>query len=334
MDYNEFEKSIYDYYKEEIINRFKKVKNEGKPFTKATDRITRYISTIRNNSIIYKNLTLLHDCIYDINHRLDEYESPELALNSIISNEIKDSFYKVSDRIIGLNNEKLNISYDDFIKELITYDCLGRIEQRVKNNSELYNIFYENNDYKDFTLEHFENHVVNSDLYKKSFKKFYPGKPIKTAIKETNIFGFTEYKIKILDENSLDEKNTQDRDVVIPSRILLKYKNLVKHLTVDEKLLLLHICITEKYNLDDTEKIKLMLLASGIDDFRIFEQKSNVNLVYNKINKGLNHNYNHVRKEKLVESIKSKIEICNLTKTVEILDSLLYNNYKNNKKAT
>ena len=333
MDYNEFEKSIYDFYKKEIILKFKNASREDRPFNKALDDITSELSEIRNNSIIRKNENLLKNCTHEINHRLDYYKS-DIALNSIISNEIKDSFNKISDRIIALNNEILNFSYEEFIKELINYHFLVRVDQRVGYNSELYNIFYENNDYKDFTLEHFENHVVNSDLYKKSFKKFYPGKPIKTAIKETNIFGFTEYKIKILDENSLDEKNTQDRDVVIPSRILLKYKNLVKHLTVDEKLLLLHICITEKYNLDDTEKIKLMLLASGIDDFRIFEQKSNVNLIYNKINKGLNHNYTDPRKEKLVESIKGKIEICSLTKTVEILDSLLYNTDKNNKKAT
>jgi hypothetical protein len=230
MDYNEFEKSIYDFHKKEIILKFKNAARKERPFNKALDDITSELSEIRNNSIIRKNENLLKNCTYEINHRLDYYKS-EIALNSIISNEIKDSFNKISDRIIGLDNEKINISFDDFIKELITYDCLGRIEKRVKLNSELYIIFYENNDYKDFTLEHFENHVVNSDLYKKYFKKFYPGKPIKTAIKETNVFGSTEYELKILEENSIDEKNAQVHDVVIPSKILLKYKNLVKHLT-------------------------------------------------------------------------------------------------------
>jgi len=324
MDYNEFEKSIYDFHKKGIILKFKNASREDRPFNKALDDITSELSEIRNNSIIRKNENLLKNCTHEINHRLDYYKS-DIALNSIISNEIKDSFNKISDRIVGLNNEKLNISYDDFIKELITYDCLGRIEQIVKNNKDLYKIFYDNNDYKEFTIEKFEGHVVNSKLYRKVFAKFYPDKFVPIAIETINEFGQVTYKIKLTEDELDNDKIKIKKSEKQISKFLVKYNNIANLLTDDEKLLLIHICLTKKYKIDESEQLKLILLSSGINDFRIFEELPNKNLVYNKVNKGLKYNYSSATKIELVNSIKSKIELCKLVKTEEILDSLLIN---------
>jgi len=171
MDYQKIEDEFFSLYKDEIINRLKKEFKGGRPFPKAIDNTRNYLIDIKNDGIIYNNQRLLNDCIYDINHRLDEYKE-EVALHSIITNEIKDEFDKKKNDLVPDENSLLQITFDDFAKELIKYDCLTRIEGRLSRFSEHFKTFYIKNDYRGFTLNIPENYkeFENKKEYKESDK--------------------------------------------------------------------------------------------------------------------------------------------------------------------
>jgi hypothetical protein len=159
MDYQKIEDEFFSFYKDEIIYRLKKEFKGGRPFPKAIDNTRNYLIDIKNDGIINNNQRLLNDCIYYINHRLDEYKE-EVALHSIITNEIKDEFDKKKNDLVPDENSLLQITFDDFAKELIKYDCLTRIDLRLSKFSEYFKTFYIRNDYRGFTLNIPENYKV------------------------------------------------------------------------------------------------------------------------------------------------------------------------------
>lgn len=276
MDYNQFEKSIYVSYNFKIIEKFKNESEKERPFIKAIDKVTKDILAARSTSIISKNEKLLQNCIYQINHRLEYYKSLDKALKSIISNEIKDSFDEVNEKIMNVNNERLNISYDDFIKELITYDCLGRIEKRVKLNFELYKIFYENNDYSHFTLDYYEDHVVNSELYRKVFTRYNPGKPIPIAEKKIDQFNNLIYKIIFPETNTVIEKKSKNNNTVDSEN---EIQNKLDEFKEEEKYLILHAFykMLEQNKgdkiIDLAQFLRMIRICQGINDISLFEKE-------------------------------------------------------------
>lgn len=293
MDYNEFEKSIYDFYKKEIIKKFKEANVKKNSFTKAIDSIRNYLIEIKNSTIIYKNEKLIYDCIYDINHRLDSYQK-DIALNAIISNEIKEKFDSVLNDMIDLDGKHLLIKFDDFIKLLITYDCLVRIEMRLSLNSELYKLFYENNNYLGFNLDTFNGHVVNSLLYKKKYSEFYPNQPVPAAIEEDTPFGKI-YKIVV------PNKSTKN----ILSKSLQNITIYTPEFDENEKCIILNLCLVDNNNISIPEKIKLIILLDGLKDYTIFEQSLNLNNIYAKINNGV---YRKGSEKTMINSIQNIIK--------------------------
>lgn len=311
MDYNQFEKNIYDSYKFKIIEKFKNESEKERPFIKAIDNVTKDILATRSTSIISKNEKLLQNCIYEINQRSEYYKSPDNALKSIISNEIKDSFDEVNEKIMNINNERLNISYEDFIKELITYDCLGRIEKRVKLNFELYKIFYENNDYSHFTLDYFEDHVVNSQLFKKIFIIFNPGKIIPIANKKIDPFNNISYEIAYPDNLKNKSKLLKDENTTInENEITFKLSEFQE----EEKYLILHVLYKvieqkryDNKNIDLAEFLRTVRICQMLQDITLFEKNYNKKF-YKSVSNGLDYYTNSKTKKDLKINLMKKLK--------------------------
>jgi hypothetical protein len=332
MDYNEVEKSIYTFYQKEIIEKFKKASLDGRTITKAIDLIKKQLVETKKSSIIFINIEKLHNCIYKINHREDDY-STDLALNSIISNEIKESFGLVINELKTLDDEKLIISFDDFVKELISYDCLIRLDKRVTLNIELYRIFYENKNYDGFTLEYFENHVVNSKLYRKVYTNFYPGKPIPIAEKKIDQYNNISYDIIYPETNTFIEKKSTKNNLVNPENEILEKLDLFKD---EEKYLILHTFYNllkqyeKELKLESKSELKIIDLAQflrmiricqGIKDISLFEKEYS-RKQYKIASNGLEYFENSNKKRDLKKITIAKLKDMQVPLLISQIESL------------
>jgi hypothetical protein len=297
-----------------------------------------FIVEVKSKSIIDKNHQLLHDCIYDINHRLDYYKSPDLALRSIISKEIKESFEKVSSEIRGFENENLNISFDEFVKELISYDCLGRIDKQIKLNRELYKMFYDNNDYKDFTLEKFEGHVVNSPLFRKVFLEFYPNKIIPIAVKRIDEYKNTVYDIVDDIEESNIPKANPNASFQKNNNDKMDIKNDFCGLDNTEKSFLFHVmckALSEKsfnkksedknndktFNLPGTELCKLSMIIDVQNKNTLSSTRYGDSEHYKILNKGIEFIEKKIRIS-FINTLLEKIKDLKLIQTTRYIKGI------------
>jgi hypothetical protein len=189
----------------------------------------------------------------------------------------------------------------ELLKLVVYKRCYSRLDNSIPNLLQAFKLFYDNNNYDDFTdsLLQDEDEKITTERIQKIFKK--QGRILKIEVPKTT-----------------NESDTNDLN-----RHLIKYKEQIAKFNDNEKALLLNLCVRDEYNLPTTEKIKLILIASSINnDYLIFEEEAGKNTLYNKINKGTKNNMSKTTKENLIESILEKISIFNLSKTKEILSSI------------
>jgi hypothetical protein len=207
------------------------------------------------------------------------------------------------------NNEILNYPFDTFVKDLIEYDSLGRIEGRLSINSELYKLFYEFNTYDHFTLKSFDGHVVNSKLYRDLFVKFKPETPIPVAVRKIDGFQNIVYDIVEKKEELNNPSGNQET----------KYKIEKQIFELDEQLLILNLCLEDKNSIPVTEKSKLIILIGEIIEDNLFKKSSSDSKTYSKISKGILRKGSKKTMIKLIDSILTKIEKHNLNITNQTL---------------
>jgi hypothetical protein len=306
-----------------IIDCLKTNKDEGRKFMKAfTNTEVKVWDTFIDLNLINKYSNELGRYYTLFEKSLNEYD-PELVdvIESVLKNEIKQKFSSFN-KISKIPNFEYdddfdNLTFEKLAEQLLKFHTAQILFQRLKYNSEIYKLYYEKNYFENFYFDHIDGHVFNSLVYKKLFKKFNPDKELPCAIEKKDEYGNIKYEITV--DNNLASKSKKI------NKFLVQYKNLVNDLTIDEKLILIHISLSTDNKIDIPEKIKLNILTGGINDFRIFEESSNNNLVYNKVTKGMKYPYKKEKKIAIIESILYKIKICNLTKSNEALTSLLYN---------
>jgi hypothetical protein len=122
------------------------------------------------------------------NHFEDDYKKGT-SISVIIEKEVLAEFNIAIDRYqinTDTNHELHNYTFEEFINDLIVYDTLGRIVLRLDNNYELYELFFELNNYEEFTLENFQGDVIESKIYKKYHKILYPENNISQEIELTS----------------------------------------------------------------------------------------------------------------------------------------------------
>lgn len=319
MDYNKIIDDIFNETSKNIIKKFKEDDELGRTFIKSIDGIIASTVEMKNNSIIYKNYDLFNNPIYDLKHCLDYYKK-EVALVKVIEIDIKSDFEEriIKRKIIDLDNcEIIDYPFKDFILDLLTYDTLSKIDNRLRCNSELYKLFYENNDYSRFTLEAFDGHVVNSDLYREIFTKFHPKEIIPKAIKRIDQLGNETYEIttgeilEISDNEEVKNLNTSSNQ---------NKNQFIQHdFEIDEQGLIMNLCLADKNDIPLTEKIKLHILIGEIKDKSLLQGSSANNNFYQKVNKGIDRKGSKSNMVDTIESLLIKIDGYDLNITIQTL---------------
>ncbi|MEC4005883.1 hypothetical protein OX283_014530 [Flavobacterium sp. SUN052] len=312
MDYNYIIEKVNKKTEFFIIKKFKEFKAEGRTFNYSVDKIRIFISDRNHNGIIGKNISLFESCHRFYNQHNSNFVK-DTPISKTIDNEVKEEFIKVTEKKKPLDKnykEVDNYNFNYFINDLIKYDLLRKVESRLSNNSELYKLYFESNNYTDFTLEKFEGHVINSELYQKLYSKFYPKKPVPCAEAQTDDFGNINYKVI---------ENNQELDISSNKKIL-NHKIKKQTFELDEQLLILNICLEDKNSIPLTEKSKLIILIGEIIEDNIFETKSSNSLTYAKISKGIFRKGSTKTMIQIIDNIMTKLENHNLKMTKQTLN--------------
>ncbi|WP_445457728.1 hypothetical protein [Flavobacterium sp. HNIBRBA15423] len=297
-----------------IKKKFKEFKNQGRKPEFAIDE-TR---TVLFETFIKTNFIDIYHSHFDTYYHLfknsiDTYDNKQDAIKLVLQNEMYKAYLSF-DKINKIPNHQYsdefdNLTFENFVIYLLQYDTAKQIEALLLKNSDLYILFYKNDYSGDFYLKPFEGHVINSTIYKRLHKKFYPNEFIPYAKEETDEYNNIRYVI-ITEET---EKNT-------PNGIKQIKNNQKKHdFNVDEQALLLNLCIADDNSIPTTEKIKLLILIGEIKDKSIFEGSSASNLFYQKVNKGVFRKGSSKIMLSIVDNVLNKIENIELNITKQRL---------------
>jgi hypothetical protein len=276
--------------------------------------------------------------LYNIyNNSLNKQDNIKVdAVNYVLKGVIHDEFLKslkiqrISNLIYGEDFE--NITYENFVVHLLKYDVYQKCYKRLKENHELFLLFYKANDYKDFTFEKFEAHVVNSLLYKKVYAEFNPNEPIPIAKFKKDKLGGGHYKIKIGEKknNNFEEKKMTNNYIKTePKNCNLENK---------EKSFLFHIMCkalsknfstthlpnkydSKAFNLPATELCKLSMFID-VQNKNTFDIKKYRDSEHYKI---LNNGIEYIDKnerQNFLQTLIDKIKVLKLPKTTNYIKDI------------
>lgn len=314
MDYDYTLNKVFVKAEYFIIKQFKTFKIDDRPFPHAADKIRFHLTKKYGDNLIGKNFNIFESCHRFFNFRKDYYGNTT-SISKIVEVEIRKEFGEVIkiNKPVD-NNFKVidNYTFNRFIYDLIIYDSLKRIEARLGENSDLYKLFYETDEYGSFTLEAFDGHIINSKIYQDLYSKVYPNKKIPVAIGSINQYGNKEWSIKFENDSitkTLDEFKKNDSATKNPE-INTTIFNISKF-TVDEKIFLWHVLYNAKTKFQYPEFAKILLLTDGINDLSIFHEKSGNNSLYRKINEGIQY-YKPIKRRIFIDGLIKKLEYFNL----------------------
>lgn len=297
------------------INSLKSDSENGISVTKAIDNIRRkiwdeYIET----SFIYHYKDHFEEVYRIYRLSFDNYDNNKIdVVKAVLKNEAYDEFLKRL-KIKKVSNYTYNedfdsINYESFIVHLLKYDVYKNSYNRLGDNFELYKLFYEENNYEDFTLEKFDGHVVNSALFRKIFSEYNPSKKIPIAVKRIDDYLNPVYDIiEYSEELGVPVINTETKDKIRKQTF-----------EIDEQLLILNLCLSDKNSIPLTEKIKLIILIGDIKDDSILYESSSNNNVYQKVNKGILRRGSSNTMIDTIDNIKIKIDEFDLVHTKQTL---------------
>lgn len=287
-----------------LIENFKRLKEEGRSKEYAIDICCSLIYKEFIEANFIGKYSSHFESVYTIfQNAFDNYDRNDKnidVITQILKNEIYEEFQhfgninKISNR--HYDDDFDSITFEDFVIYLLKYHVAKKAKNNLNRNSELYYIFYDTNDYSKFTLRHFDGHVINSDFYRKIFAEFYPNKPIPIATKQKNGWGNVTYVINYNPPQTEEEKITE-----------IKEKLKKPYFELDEKLLLLHYCLIDKYGIPLTEKAKLIVLLGQIEDSDLFDKSSDSSNSYKKISLGYDRPGSKINTQILIEKIINKL---------------------------
>jgi len=303
-------KDIYeDCYNKTFANREKeikleliKAKSESKAFNFSLNLIIKNTGLLISENCIKsnKNLSLLEETH---NRNLSNYN--ENAIELTLKNDIYPEYLK-------LNEDQLpsKYSFNRFIYDLGTLYALNEVNRLFRNNSRLFEMMFELNDFKDFEIKEYQMVLDNTPTFRKLCKRQYP-------------------------EREIDKKIIRNEDTVsyIDSKFSL--------LNNEEKILLLNIiynAFTKNVDNDKPNKITLtdfarvIYLTKDSIDINIFDKNYANKGFYKKLNNGIIYSESLETRNKLISSLLEKIEILNLKSLREHIESIKTTTIGNNKK--
>jgi len=286
-----------------IIDNLILDKSKGRTFEKSMSNLQNlFYEKFTNQSILNKHITYFEPMCNDLIHHINYYDSSKCdSILKTLEFEIHDKFLSVIEtfRTYNINPDfSENMSYEKFYPEILKYFLYKRVYNRLDNSiphlTEAIKLFFEIDNYSD---------LRTSFLIDESEKV--------TILKINNIF--KKHNRKLV----LPKKENQE----ITNK-LNEIENISSLLTIGDKLLLLHLCLKEKTGIPMSEQIKLILLSQKISDYSIFYEDSNINKLYNRINKGFNYLNRKEFNIDIINKLLMKIENLGLTKTKEALISI------------
>jgi hypothetical protein len=282
MDYYKIYTEQYDnnyiVQKKIIENELIKFKEKSKGFTFAHDTISQSIYVKIEISIISKNSTL-SDLLHHFKASRSNYSQEFTRLS--LENETYDKY-----NLLDKGDLPADYSFELFTRDLALLMSATEINRLFSNHSNLFQMMYELNNFKNFEINHYDNIALeDTPLFKKLHKTLYPNQYLK-IVKATGEIRTSKY---------------EDVDYEIGK------------FSTDEKILLLHICQKSCHKIPITEYSKIMLIANNINDFRLFIEEPGKNYFYNRMNKGLEAYTSIDKKRELINSVIDKIEFFNLS---------------------
>lgn len=239
--------------------------------------------------------------IHRYNYDSDKVDSILKTLeNEVYLNfmEIKETFsrHKIEDYEIF---EKL--TYESFFSEILKYTLYQKVKARLQNSiphfTEAIKLFYELNNYIDLST----NFLIDES------EKV-------TVLKINNIF--KKHGKKLLSLQTKDNQKIHNE-----KQSLNDINNIISAFTEEEKIILLHLSLDFKNSIPQTERVKLFLLNSGLDDHTIFTEKADYNTFYKRVNQGFKYRFSEKTKTKIATNILLLIKNLELPFTKEILTS-------------
>ena len=140
------------------INSLKSDSENGISVTKAIDNIRRKIwDEFIETSFIYHYKDHFEEVYRIYRLSLSNYNKDKVdEVKSVLKNEAYDEFLmrlkinKVSNYTYGEDFD--NITYETFVTHMLKYDVYKKCYNRLSENIDLYELFYETEDYKEFTF--------------------------------------------------------------------------------------------------------------------------------------------------------------------------------------
>jgi hypothetical protein len=314
MDYLKNHKKLtlteYTIVKDFIVVELKSEDEKGHTFEDAITNIKNLLhGKFIDNNIVHKHPNHFGRSLNDLQNPNSKYNSKKVdPIVQILKNATFDDF---TSSIEIFKTGKIepsvfeNLTFENFYPEilkLVVYKrCYRRIDNSISHLTEAFKLFYENNNYEEFTttLLQDDEDKITVELIKNIFKKF--GRKL---------------IIENLPKGLVDNKNEI-------SKHLLKYENEILKISNKELALLFYICISQRHILDQSELIKLVLICGKIENnYKIFDSTSNNSTLYNLIIKSKNKDIDALKHKDLIDSVINKLELFNLPKTIIVLKSM------------
>lgn len=276
MDYYKIYKEEYDknyvfeqnFIKDELL----RYKEKSKAFTFAHNSILQRIQEKISSNEISKS-TALNDMFHIFKVSRSNYSEDFIKL--ALENETLDYFTTSSSK-----DSPTDYSFVHFTTDLAQLMSSNDISRLFNNHSQLFSMMYELDDFRKFEVVSYENVALeDTPLFKKLHKALYPSAYVK-IVKATGEIQTSKYQ---------------------------EVEFEISKFSLEEKLLLLHVCHLKTSSIPVTEFCKIMLITNNINDFRIFIEEPSKNYHYTRVYKGIEAYSSIEKKRELINSTINKI---------------------------
>lgn len=255
-----------------IKDKLLRYKEKSKTFTFAHNSILQRIQEKISSNEITKSGTLKDTFhIFKVSRSNYSKDFTKLALE----NETLDHFTYISSKDLPTD-----YSFINFITDLAQLMSSNEISRLLNNHSLLFSMMYELDDFRKFEVVSYNNLALeDTPLFKKLHKTLYPNAYVK-IVKATGEIQTSKYQ---------------------------EIEFEISKFSLEEKLLLLHVCHLKTSNIPVTEFCKIMLITNNINDFRIFIEEPSKNYYYTRVSKGIEAYSSIEKKRELIISTIDKI---------------------------
>ena len=276
-------------------------KNERKVDKAIRDLANLFYSVYLSNSLIEKHKFYFDKIINDLRIHRFNYDSNKFdSILKTLENEVYKNFIEVKETFSAYkldDYEKFEkLSYESFFSEILKYTLYQKVQARLENSipqlTEAIKLFYELNNYTDFSTTFL---IDDSEKI--------------TVLKINNIF--KKYNRKYIVKKTTNKISNE----------LSPIDEIKSTLDENEKIILLNLIIFQGNKIDGTDRIKLFLLIEGLTDYSIFEGQAKDSTFYKKVAAGINH-FGRKNQIQYCANILNKIESLELKTTNDLLRSI------------